>query len=69
MKSLSAEQRMIFAITNANEKSVTEAKFKLAGLHFGYGKFDCTHYWSLPPENSSQGYHVLKSLFNNIRRI
>jgi hypothetical protein len=69
MKSISLEQRSVFIVTEADEKKISEAKFKLAGIQFGYGKFDHGYYWSLPFNKCSQGYTILKSLFGNIQQI
>ncbi|MBL7958831.1 hypothetical protein JNL27_01190 [bacterium] len=69
MKSLTLDKRTVFVITGTNEKSISEAKFKLAGLKFGYGRLDQARYWSLPFENSILGFEILKTLFNNVKRI
>lgn len=69
MKSLTLEKRTIFVITSANEKDISEVKFKLAGLQFGYGKYDHAHYWSLPHDKSKQGYDVLINMFDSVQRL
>lgn len=69
MKSLTLEKRAVFVIDNANESDIRQAKFKLAGLHFGYGKLDKAYYWSLPYDKMNQGYEVLTGLFYNVHRL
>ncbi|MBL7996845.1 hypothetical protein JNM05_15870 [bacterium] len=69
MKSLTLKERVIFVITGTNGKTINEAKFKLAGLKFGYGRLDQTHFWSLPFENGLLGHKILKNIFDNVTRI
>ncbi len=68
MKSLSLEKRIIFVIACTDDKKIGEAKFKLAEYHAGFGKFDKTCYWSLPPDKSLQGYEILLTIFKHVER-
>ena len=70
MKSIYVEKRSVFVITEpADKKKISEAKFKLSALKFGYGQFDRGHYWSLPFDQYQQGYQILKSLFSHVHPI
>jgi hypothetical protein len=67
MRNDHSEKRVIFAIACEDQKKIGEAKFKMADLHAGFGKFDKICYCSLPPDQSQQGYQVLKSIFKDVQ--
>jgi len=69
MKSLTQRDRVIFVTQTDDVNKIKEAKFKLAEMHFGYGKTENRHYWSLPIECRSQAYTVLTSLFEKVQSV
>ncbi len=70
MKSIHIDKRTVFVISGVtDEKKINEAKFKLSGLRFGYGRFDQGHYWSLPFDECHQGFQILKSMFIHVQQI
>ena len=69
MRSITAEDRVIYVTFDINNKKISEAKFKLAGLNYGHGRIAREYYWSFPSKTSQIGYSILKQIFSEVKPI
>ena len=66
MNSLTSENRIVYITYDPTGQKINEARFKLAGLGYGYGRMASQYYWSFPEETREIGLDTLQHIFGEV---